>query len=355
MPPLKYNNKNINIHNIRIPIIDRQLIECILSVGYTIWKSFQGLTTGLLVVFVAQAYYYWLSMYNTARSIQARISDIMMTLSTHSSRQYKIYRHQDQQQHHNLGSNDKNINGSYFYTYTTDSEIFLEDMQHKMRLMHILWWASTARRYRILLTDTGINRMVAKGIIKPDERLLLEKQQLSIPRTQYYVIFLEWMVWKIHQASESKTNNRGGIRRRKQQSPLIEPSNGVVEQVVLDRFCSLRSLYSLLRDKLSARMSMTYAVYVEILVDAFLLCAPAVQFMQLGMVGAIISTVLLNVFYGGLVDLAFALMDPFDNEGDYHHRRTGQISSLYLDLSVLIRDTNSSSRRSIVAASNFDW
>ena len=177
----------------------------------------------------------------------------------------------------------------------------------------------------------------------------------AIPKFKRYVILLEWIVWKIQQASESKTTNKGGFRRRRQTSPLLEDnSSGGVQQVILDRFCSLRSYYSQVRDKMSARMPLTFALYVQVLVDIFLLCAPVLQYNELGMVGTIVSAVLLNVFYGGLSDLAFAMLDPFDAEGEFYHRRTGQVSPLYLDLSVLIRDTNAASRRSIMAASTND-
>jgi len=364
-PPQKYRYKITGDiqHNL---IAHRHIIEQCLSIGNTIWKSFQGLTTTLLVVFVMQAYFFWMSMYNTGRNIQAQMNDIMMLLVTHSSRQYNnnwYQQHHHQTHGRSFGkrkwafqrNKDRNINKSYF-TYTTESEEFLEDIQHKMRLMHILWWASTARRYRILLTDIGINRMVTKGLIRPDEKQLLDTQQLSIPRTQYYVVFLEWMVWKIQQASESKTANKGGFRRRRQISPLLEDSDSSgFQHVILDRFCSLRSYYSQVRDKMPARMPMTFALYVQALIDIFLLCAPVLQYNELGMAGTIVSTVLLNVFYGGLLDLAFAMLDPFDAEGEFYHRRTGQVSPLYLDLSVLIRDTNAASRRSITAASNLDW
>ena len=365
-PPRKYHSYKIFSdiqHNL---IAHRHVIKHCLEIGNAIWKLLQGLTTTLLVVFVMQAYFFWMSMYNTGRNIQARMNDIMMLLATHSSRQYNNNWYQQQKfkpQQRRFGNysktsqrnNDRNINKGYF-TYTTESEEFLEDIHHKMRLMHILWWAATARRYRILLTDIGMNRMVAKGLIRPDEKQLLDTQQLSIPRTQYYVVVLEWMVWKIQQASQSKTTNKGGFRRRKQTSPLLEDFGNIgFQQVILDRFCSLRSYYSQVRDKIPLRMPLALALYVQVLTDIFLLSAPILQYNELGMVGTIVSTVLLNVFYGGLLDIAFAMLDPFDAEGEFYHRRTGQVSPLYLDLSVLIRDTTAVSRRCIMAASNLDW
>jgi Bestrophin, RFP-TM, chloride channel len=352
-------------------MVERQVIERALSVGNKIWKTFGRLTTVLLVVFLAQASIFWTSIYHTSRIAQARMNDILLLLSTHASRRYKYHRyHQEQANQPSrpqksfrstriwpgaaVNRQAPQNSNSYYFTYTSDAEVFLNDMEHKMRLMQLLWWAATARRYRILLTDTGINRMVAKGVITPDEKQILDIQQLVLPRTQYYTIILEWMMWKFQQALTSKTTNKGRFRHRKQMSPLLHGDVGF-EQVMLDKFCALRSYHSLIREKMEARMPMTYALYVQIVVDLFLICAPAFQYLELGILGSIISTVLLNIFCGGLLDLAFALLDPFDNEGDFYHRRTGQVSPVYLDLSVLIRESNAASHRSIMAASNLDW
>jgi hypothetical protein len=200
-----------------------------------IWKTLMSLTSFLLTFFVGQAFAFWRSVYEIGRGIQGRMNDINLLLATHVKRKQ---------------------NGSY----TNESEAFLEDISGKLRAYHVLMWAAHARRFRILLTDRGLSRMVARGMLTPHEKETLD-MQLSVPRTQKHIILLEWVLFKCREA-----------RKR----TILEGDSGL-EHVLLDKVCTLRSLSSQLAHKVNGRMPLAYAHFVQILVDSFLFCAPLAQ------------------------------------------------------------------------------
>jgi hypothetical protein len=139
-----------------------------------IWKNLMGLTTFLLTFFLAQAFSFWKSVYELGRSIQGRQNDINLLLATH------VVRKRDG-------------------TYTAEAETLLDDIASKLRAFHVLMWASHANRYRILLTDRGMSRMLARGMLTAEEKEAMDLQ-LSVPRTQKHIILLEWVLFKCHEA-----------------------------------------------------------------------------------------------------------------------------------------------------------
>jgi hypothetical protein len=200
-----------------------------------VWKTMSSLTTFLLTFFVGQAYGMWRSFYDIGRSIQGRMNDISLLLATHAARNKR--------------------DGAY----TQESRLFLASMASKLRAFHILMWASNARRFRVLLTDPGMSRLVTRQVLTQKEWEVLS--QLRIPKTQRHVAVLESTMISIRMAMDTG---------------IIQGGSGL-ELMMLDKFCALRSVYGKIAHQVAARMPMAYAHFVQILVDSFLLLAPLAQ------------------------------------------------------------------------------
>lgn len=121
-------------------------------------------------------------------------------------------------------------------------------------------------------------------------------------------------------------------------------------------FCSLRTCCSQIKYKVAGRMVFAYAHYVSILVDAFLFMASIVQYNELG-IWSVVSTGILTLFYSGLMNLSFDLLDPMlnDRENNGDGSCDGDDTSVYLDISVLIRESTSTAQRWVKAGSKFKW
>lgn len=286
-----------------------------------IWKSLLPLTTFVLVFFVTQAYNYWISVYQICRNIQGRINDIEMILATHVSR-------------------NNNRFGRRSSSYTSDGEEFLQDISHKLRAFHVLFWASQTRRFRILLTDRGLSRMVAKDVLTQQEKEALDLQ-ISVNKTQKHWILLEWVIFKCKEAQYPNTSNK-----RRKNGAILQGGSGL-EQVLLDQMCSLRTCCSQITNKITGRMALAYVHFVQILVDSFLFMASIVQYNELG-IWSVVSVGILTLFYSGLLDLAFDFLDPLFDDKEY---RGGGETSVHLDLAVLIRESASAAQRWINAGS----
>ena len=199
------------------------------------WQSLMNLTTFLLTFFVGQAYSFWRSVYDIGRSVQSRTNDINLLLATHVSRKK---------------------NG----TYAPEAEAFLEEVASLLRIYHVLMWATHARRFRILLTDHGLARLVTRGMMTVQQKETIERQ-IGLSKTERHHVLLEWVLHKCHQA------------RRK---GILEGGSGS-EQVLLEKACLLQTMSSQLAHKGNGRMPLAYVHFVQILVDCFLFCAPMAQ------------------------------------------------------------------------------
>jgi hypothetical protein len=73
-----------------------------------------------------------------------------------------------------------------------------------------------------------------------------------------------------------------------------------------------------------------------------LFCLILIRYAELG-IFSVLSVGILTLFYSGLLDLAKVFLDPLDNE-DYRE------GCVYIDLAVLIRESNSASTRWMNAA-----
>ena len=71
--------------------------------------------------------------------------------------------------------------------------------------------------------------------------------------------------------------------------------------------------------------------------DSFIITAPVALFSELGL-WSVICVGVLTLFYTGLMDLAKIFLDPLNNE-DFCQ------NSVYMDIGVLIRESNAGSTR----------
>lgn len=275
-----------------------------LTVFDKLWHYLMTLTTFILTFFVGQAYSLWRDMYNVGRAIQGRLNDISLLLATHASRR-------DDGQ------------------YTLGAKNLLEDVSGYLRLFHVLLWASLARRFRVLLTSRGLERMACRGILSHRQKDTLE--HLDLPPNQKHNACLEWAIIRCQRGLEENTI-RGG---------------DALEHVLLEKACALRGLYAGIGDKLDGRMPLAYVHFVQVMVDIFLFCAPLALYSELGAF-SIVSVGILTFFYTGLLDLAKVFLDPLDNE-DYCE------GSVYMDLGVLIRESNAGSIRWMNGASSLPF
>lgn len=329
----KHPNNNIISSHQETKICIIQSLNCLNKV----WKNLLPLTTVVLTLFVAQAYNYWIGVYQLCRNIQHRMNDIEMLLSTHVRRK-----------------NNNKFGRRRSTLYTTSGEEFLRDINHNLRAFHVLFWASQTRRFRILITDRGLSRLVAKDVLTQQEKEELDSH-ISISRTQKHWIVLDWVIFKCKEAQCSNNDSRGLKKRRNNKECILEGGYGL-EQVLLDRICSLRTCCSQIKNKVAGRMVFAYAHYVSILVDAFLFMASIVQYNELG-IWSVVSTGILTLFYSGLMNLSFDLLDPMlnDRENNGDGSCDGDDTSVYLDISVLIRESTSTAQRWVKAGSKFKW
>jgi Bestrophin, RFP-TM, chloride channel len=316
---------------VAVPSINRTGLQ-ILDMVTVVWSSLQPLTTVLLVFFVGQAYNFWMSCYSICRNtIQGTINDIMFLASSRAARRG---------------------NG----TYTAHSEQFLNHLRHQLRAFHVLYWASQARRYRLLLTEPATSRMVAKGLLTQQEKETLDRQ-LAVPKAQKHWIILEWINLTIQEASvttiqqssgmqeEQSRRHRGPFSRLGKRRASVLQGIGL-DHVLLNKMCTLRNGCQQLNNKLAARVPMPYAHVVRILVDLYLFLGPIAQYKQLGIFAAV-STAILSIFYLGLLELAFAMLDPLDDEQVLRDSDSDPL--VHLDLSVLLRESSTDSQRWIAA------
>jgi hypothetical protein len=216
------------------PLLER------LRVVDKIWKTLMSLTTFLLTFFVGQAYTFWRSTHDLGRGIQGRFNDIHMMLATHATRDRRTGR------------------------YTPEAYDFLTEVQQKLRVFHLLYWASSAHRFRVLLTQKGMARMVERGILTSQELDWLES--LDLAPTQRFGACLESAIITVSEALCDKKiirQNRHGT--------------DALERVLLEMFCRLRGTYGTIGDNVAGRMPLAYAHFVQILVDSFLVLAPIAQ------------------------------------------------------------------------------
>ena len=180
-------------------------------------------------------------------------------------------------------------------------------------------WAANARRFRVLQTRRGLERMASRGLMTSKQLDVL--QNLDLPENQKHVACLEWMMIRTDE----------GIR----DGTVI--SDAAHRQMLLGKMVELRGTYAVIGDRLDGRMPLAYTHMVQVLVDVFVWTAPIALYADLG-AWSVICVGILTLFYTGLLDLAKIFLDPLDND-DFC------LNSIYMDIGVLIRESNAGSTR----------
>jgi len=243
------------------------------------------------------------SIYDLTRKIQGQISNFHLLLAANAKR---------------------DTTGSY----TSQASTVLDDVAHFSRLFHCFLWASYAKRYSVLLTKAGLQTMACRGLLTSDQYKVLctleEQHPNAIPQSSKLVPLLEWMLIR----------GQKGCDERHIRDPY-----GVTSKSLQEEATGLRGSCFAISGKIKGRMPRAYSHLVQILVDSFLLLAPWGLHSKLLNTGSTIVCVgMLTLFYGGLLDLAKAFLDPLENDETWSN--TG---AAYLDLSVLIREANAGS------------
>lgn len=183
----------------------------------SLWMQMISIATFTLSFFVNQAYTLWRTCLTISRTLQGRVSDIMMTLCTHATRV------------------DDNMTGCS--TYTPGARKFLNIMARYVRLFHILCYGSFTRSHRPLLTPRGMRRLVERGVMTREERrVLLEASKVSA--TQRFNVILMWI-------------GRSIIEGRK--AGLLEGGPGF-EQSIINKLQDARGQANSIESQLRGRM-----------------------------------------------------------------------------------------------------
>jgi predicted membrane chloride channel (bestrophin family) len=208
-------------------------------------------------------------VHGIARGIQGRLNDFNLLLATNA---------------------DRKPDG----TYTRESEKLLEDVSSFSRLFHALFWASCAKRFEVLRTPKGLERMASRGLMTSKQLQIL--QSLDLPSNQKHNACVEWMMVRAFQGLEDGSLKGGDA----------------LYQRLMDLGCQLRGTYASIMDKLSTRMPLAYTHFVQILVDTFIIMAPAALYADLGAY-SILCVGILTLFYTGLLDLAKIFLGTYQN------------------------------------------
>lgn len=260
-----------------------------LSLVREIWDIQKNLTTFILTFFVNQGFNFWNKVYQLARDVQGRLSDFNLLIATNVQR---------------------NEDGAL----TAESEKFLDEIASYTRLFHMLMWASKSKRFSALITPEGLKRMESRDLMTAKQLEVLQSSSLS--KEQLFTAPLEWMM----------------IRSNRAMADGVLAGDTATKGMLLKQTVSIRSAQRSISDKLDGRMPLAYAHLVQILVDTFVLAAPIALYADLGDY-SIFAVGTLTLFYTGLNNLAKIFLDPLNNENYCEN-------SIFMDLGVLVRETN---------------
>ena len=241
-----------------IPLVAR------LTVIDKIWTTLMGLTTFLLTFFVTQAYGFWKDFYNVTRSIQGRLNTIQMLLASHATREVVKNTRRKNNNNNNNNNNKTGVATQHYHGYTKDSYEFLQLIARRLRLFHIMYWSSQTRRFEILLSDKGLNRLVDTGVLTREEKNALDAL-VDVPRTQKQYTVLQSTITACQKGIHHNNNKKNAI---------IGIDSKFLEQSLLSEFAQLRGKCGSIPDLIAGRMPLAYAHFVQILVDTFVLCTP---------------------------------------------------------------------------------
>lgn len=259
-----------------------------------VWTYLMSITTFILTFFLSQAYSLWREFYSLARRIQGRMNDFGLLIAAAATR-------------------DKDGR------YTPEAQALLDDTSSYLRLFHVLMWASYAKSLNVLLTDTGLRRMISRGLLSLKQYETL--RMLNVGFAGYPYACIMWMITRC-----LKAQKEGAL-----------PDDPVLREQMYLQILQLRSTSASIPDLLAAVIPLAYAHIVQILVDIFIFLSPIALYSELG-IWSTPAVALLTIFYSGLLDLSKVLLDPLDNDDFYNE-------SVNMDIPVLIRESNSGSTR----------
>lgn len=268
------------------------------SLVHEVWDIQKALTTFVLTFFVNQSFSFWKEVYKLTRDVQQHVNNFNFVVATNAKR---------------------GDDGGF----TTESAEFLEEISQFSRLYHVLLWASKAKRFSALATPDGLTRMESRGLMT--EKQLGVIQRMKVGNDQLYHAPLEWMMIRSTQAMDSG----------------VLASDTATKGVLLKEMTSMRSAARSISDKLNGRMPLAYVQFVQILVDSFVFTAPIALYSDLGEY-SVVAVGFISLFYTGLNSLGKIFLDPLNNEEFCGN-------SIFMDLGVLIRETNEVSKQWIKA------
>lgn len=264
------------------PLISRLLLLA------GVWDKQLTLATFVITFFVGQALDFWRQCYSHALSVASSASDLNLILAAHAKR---------------------DATGAY----TPTARALLTATERRSRLLILLFWADTVRRYRSVNSNAGLRILMRRGVLTQEEFALLQ----GFPRCERLHAVMAWIV-AAGQPSSAQVMVGG-------EETLVELDLAQW----MDKCCELRIAYGRIKKTLVARMPLQYMHLVQILVDTLAIETPFAMFARFGTMGIPLAG-LINVSFLGLVAVSKSFLDPFGNLG----------SDVEMQVPVLVRDAN---------------
>jgi len=283
-----------NTGEVVLPDKDIPLVQNLFLIN-KIWSTLQTFTTFILAFFINRAFGFWQSVYSDCRKIQNNLDGYFMLLSA------------------NVKRNDDG-------TFPPESAEFLEDVGQYSRLFHSLYWASVSKRFEVLKTPKGLQRMESRGLMTQSQLETL--QGLTVTDNHLMLAPFEWMVLRTLQAMDKG----------------IMADDTATRGQCLKKMGQLRDSYMAIPNALAGRMPLSYAHFVQIMVDTFVLLSPIALYPQLGAY-SVFAVGLITLFNTGSLNLAKIFLDPLNNENFCEE------DANFMDLAVLIKESNGASTR----------
>ena len=149
--------------------------------------------------------------------------------------------------------------------YTDRASDALEDVAGYIRLFHALMWASFTKKFKILLTPKGLSRILSRGVMTRSQYdcLVGIRPNTSGPQDAA----LQWIYIRIVKGMEE-----GAF-----------PQTPTMESMCTAKLLDLRRTMGGVGDSLDGKIPLSYAQFVLVLVDIFLVLSPFALYPELGM------------------------------------------------------------------------
>ena len=238
------------------------------------WGHHLTLTTFVATFFLSHGYAFWRQMYVVARTIQGRLNDLGLLLAAHAR------------------------------AGDAAAAAAVAECARLARLSHLFFWAAVVRAapsddfptsLNALLSARGLAALEAAGALAPGERSAL-LGPAAPPRDAWYLAALGRLAAAVADGVAGD-QFRGGAG---------------FESEALKAVVELRQNMLSVPDELAARMPLAYVHFVQCLVDLLCATAPLALFPRGGAFGIALCAVI-ALFFGGVVELSKAFLDPFGN------------------------------------------